>query len=614
MTKRAVFRKFFIGIFLLCIILVSQNTVFAAQTLTLKYDNKTVKYSGISYRITIDDKEVKTDLPGIVFNKSTMFPLRAVFESLGGTAVWNSKSQIMDITLQGNKYQFQSNSSNVKINGKTVKMTAPAKKINDRLVVPVDFLKNIKELVVSTDSKSKVIKITTNFIGSIKEISSTNSGEKTIVTLKVSNHKGYQYYRGTDPNRIVVDFVNVTASQNQQEIKTESQRISSIDVTALSTSSTRVTINLNEMANFTVEAIQDGLKITVEKPVNAKLSYENSYDRVYFSLQGIKLADVTSTIKKYFTDEFDKDTFKYTMTIPASSALSLADDVFNINDSLVNTFEIYRDKDTGDTKLVINAKKEFTYFTSYNDRRKQTEINLLTPAKEGEVLVVIDAGHGGQDPGANNGNIKEKDLNLAIALKLEAQLKQSNVKTFMLRQDDTFVGLYDRPHIANALNATLFVSIHNNAIDSSKVSGTETLYFPEAKGDTAFTGEKFARLVQDSLISKLKTVNRKIIERPGLVVLKYTHMPAVLGEIGFVTNPTDLKNLTSEEFQQKTAEALRDAIVQALDIVKKEKEAAKELENETNQENESTDAGTQTEATPDTGTAPTEATPDEAGE
>ncbi|OPX43084.1 N-acetylmuramoyl-L-alanine amidase LytC precursor [Ruminiclostridium hungatei] len=583
MKKKSGLYKFITGMILFCVFMIVQNTVFAAQSLTLNYDGKTVKYSDAAYKININGKEIKTDLPGIVLNKTVMFPLRAVFEGLGGTVVWNAKTQIMDITYKGVKYQFLNNSSNAKINGKAIKMSAPAKKINERLIVPVDFMKNIKGLAASADAKANIISISTDYVGSVKEISSTNVGEKTVVTLTMDNHKGYVYSRLTNPDRIVVDFKNIKAAP--REIQAVSSRISGISVSAVTEASVRITINLNEMANFTVSDIQDGCKITIEKPVNVNLSYENSFDRVYFSLKGIKLAEIKeannkSYIAEKYKHEYDKENLKYTITIASQAAVSLKDDIYHINDDRVSTVEICRDKETQDTKIIINAKQDFVYLTSYNDKRMQSEINLLTPAKEDEMLVVIDAGHGGQDPGANNGKILEKDINLDIALKLEAQLKKNNVKTFMLRQDDTFVGLYDRPYIANALNATLFVSIHNNAIDSAKVSGTETLYYPEAKGDTKFTGEKFAKLVQDSLMNKLKSVNRKTVERPGLVVLKYTKMPAVLAEVGFVTNAAEVKKLIDPAYQQMTAEALNDAILKALDTIKSEKKVVDKLEDE----------------------------------
>ncbi len=549
------------------------NQAAAAQTLTLNYDGKTVKYSSTKYKITLNDKEVKTDMPGLILNKVTMLPLRPVFEQLGGTVIWNSKTQVMDITYNGSKLQFTNNSATAKIDGKNVKLSAPAKKINERLMVPLDFFNNFKNLKISIDAKLSTVKISTDFMGTVKEVSSAVDGDKTIVILKMNNHKAFKYYRQTDPNRIVVDFENVKTSAEEQTVETDSELIDGINISAASDSSTRISINLTDFNNFSVETLTDGCRITIRKPLNTKLAYENNFDRVYFSIKDINLADVGMTVNNHFTEEYDPENNKYIMTIPASSSLSLAEETFNIDDSRISTVEIIRDEETKDTKIVFNTKQELKFYTTYNKTRKQTEIILLTPAKEGEVLVVIDAGHGGEDPGAGTGKIKEKDLTLPIALKLESQLKEKGIKTFMIRQDDTFVGLYDRPYIANALKATLFISVHINASDSTKASGTETLYYPEQAGDETLTGEKFASIIQDLLIKKLNTFNRKTVKRPGLVVLKYSEMPAALAEIGFISNVEEYKKLCDPDFQQKTAEALSDAVVTALERLEAEKQA-----------------------------------------
>lgn len=134
----------------------------------------------------------------------------------------------------------------------------------------------------------------------------------------------------------------------------------------------------------------------------------------------------------------------------------------------------------------------------------------------------------------------------------------------MTREEDVYVGLYERAYIANDMNATLFVSIHNNAY-YSKYKGTETLYYP-TKG-SGFNSKRFAQIVQAELINALGTNNRGIVERPNLVVLKATKMPAVLAEIAFMTNSDDLAKLKTEEFRQKAAQALCDAILKALDEV-----------------------------------------------
>jgi len=580
MISKLILKKTVFWILVLCSILISQSTIFAAQALTLKYDGKTVKYSGATYKINIDSREMKTDFPAIVFNKVTMVPVRAVFEQLGSSVTWSSKTQLMDVTYSGTKIRFKNNDTKAFIDGKTVQMSAPAKKINERLIIPIDFLKQFQQLNISVDDRSKSINIIS--ISSIRDVLTETSTDKDIVTIKINNFKGYEATRLTNPNKIVVDFKNVIASQQVQTIQSELSLVTGITISASGTNSTRVELELEGMDNFSIDTLKDGCKIVIQKPVNAKLSYINEYDRVYFAIKGIKLASVSSLIKNYFEESYDTQNNTYSIIIPASSPISLADDNINIDDLLLSTVEIYRDKQTNDTHLVFHTKKEFKFYTTYNDKLGQTEINLLTPAKENEQLVVIDAGHGGTDPGAAGNSIKEKDINLGIALKLEKLLKGKNIKTFLLRQDDTFVGLYDRPYIANALNATLFLSIHNNAIDNTAVSGTETLYSPDNSVNSSFTGKKFAQLIQDLLIQNLNSVNRKTVSRPGLVVLKYTKMPSALAEIGFVTNTNEAKNLMDDLYQQKVAQALCDAITNSLNQIGAVKQTSSQVDSEDN--------------------------------
>jgi N-acetylmuramoyl-L-alanine amidase len=179
-------------------------------------------------------------------------------------------------------------------------------------------------------------------------------------------------------------------------------------------------------------------------------------------------------------------------------------------------------------------------------------------------IVVIDAGHGGSESGAVHGGINEKDLNLDIAKRLETLLKAQDINTYMTRTDDRYVGLYDRSDLANNLDATLFISIHNNAGNSWE-QGSMTLYYP-SEGDSGYgiTGYEFAGIVQKHLNDKLDTNFKGIIPRPNLAVLRTTKMPAVLAEIGYMTNQQELDRLKTAEFRQNAAEALRDSILEAL--------------------------------------------------
>ncbi len=162
-------------------------------------------------------------------------------------------------------------------------------------------------------------------------------------------------------------------------------------------------------------------------------------------------------------------------------------------------------------------------------------------------IVVIDAGHGGWEPGAGKDPINEKDIVLDISLEIEKVLKEKNIDYYMLRNDDTYISLEDRVRIANEKSSKLFVSIHNNSFTDPTQSGILTTYNPYSS-----TGKEIAEIMQ-SKIGDLGMKDRAIMPRPDLYVLRHTEMPAILLEIGFISNKKDLSLLKDVNFQKKCA-------------------------------------------------------------
>lgn len=198
---------------------------------------------------------------------------------------------------------------------------------------------------------------------------------------------------------------------------------------------------------------------------------------------------------------------------------------------------------------------------------KPVEISDNIKEESIEVVVVIDAGHGGDDWGTYYGSTREKDINLDIALKLGPLLQEKGIKIVYTREKDEFISLIDRAETANNLNATLFISIHNNKMpNNSKYRGTETLYAATSNSrfDT-MSDKRLAQIVQNELVQNLKTSDKGIIYRPELAVIRRTKMPAVIAEIGYISNSSDRERLDSMEFRKKTAESLCSAVVKALE-------------------------------------------------
>ena len=169
--------------------------------------------------------------------------------------------------------------------------------------------------------------------------------------------------------------------------------------------------------------------------------------------------------------------------------------------------------------------------------------------------IFIDAGHGGKDPGAVNGDIYEKDIALQIALKLNTALKNNGFETAMSRSTDVFIPLTERAQKANNFNADIFISLHLNSATNSNAEGIEFLVY-ENKG----VNNKLASNIQNELIKIKGIVNRGIKERKDLAVLNSTRMPAILIEVGFISNNRELTLLRNDIYQNQIVQAINNGI------------------------------------------------------
>ena len=219
--------------------------------------------------------------------------------------------------------------------------------------------------------------------------------------------------------------------------------------------------------------------------------------------------------------------------------------------------------------------------------------------------IVIDAGHGGHDPGANANGLTESELTLDIAVRLQKLLaKQPGVDVVMTRATDVFIPLEERTRIANREGADLFLSIHANASRNTKARGVETYFLnfatnPDAEAvaarENAGSGQSmhklpdivraialnnkidesrdFADMVQRSMVKRLSTRNKELrdigVKQAPFVVLIGAEMPSVLAEMSFVTNRQDASLLKTGAYRQQIAEALLDAVLRYQQSLKK---------------------------------------------
>ncbi len=183
-------------------------------------------------------------------------------------------------------------------------------------------------------------------------------------------------------------------------------------------------------------------------------------------------------------------------------------------------------------------------------------------------VVYLDAGHGGYDPGASYFGISEKSLTLAIQSRVKAKLEAEGYQVVTTRTSDTYVDLADRSRAANASESDIFVSIHINASGSSAAQGIETYYYqPYAEYPSRINAtyhanptrlsmsDTLANAIQSSLINATGAQNQGV-KRQTFAVLRETTAPAVLLELGFLSNPQEAARLNTSAYQETLANAI----------------------------------------------------------
>jgi len=175
--------------------------------------------------------------------------------------------------------------------------------------------------------------------------------------------------------------------------------------------------------------------------------------------------------------------------------------------------------------------------------------------------IVLDAGHGGTDYGAIREGINEKDITLDITRRVEAILRSKGYKVALTRSDDTFVSLEDRVSFSESEEPEVFVSIHVNSAVSTDPNGIETHWYHDYS-------KSFAEVVHKHLVKELPNAKDRGLFKSKFYVINHTTDPAILCEIGFLSNETERNDIITDSRKQKTAKAIADGIIEYLKGVK----------------------------------------------
>ncbi|WP_078543702.1 N-acetylmuramoyl-L-alanine amidase [Litchfieldia alkalitelluris] len=192
------------------------------------------------------------------------------------------------------------------------------------------------------------------------------------------------------------------------------------------------------------------------------------------------------------------------------------------------------------------------------------------------ILVFLDPGHGGRDPGATVGGYREADLNLKVAKKVQTLLQNQGIRVKMSRQGDTYVELLNRSIMANEAGADIFISIHHNSsgYGTTMIQGIETYYYEVEKdypskinADMHDDPERISKsitlsnFIHENMVSYTGATDRGV-EGESYSVTREVKMPATLLELGYLNNSSELKKITTDSYQNQLAKAIADGIIE----------------------------------------------------
>ena len=230
----------------------------------------------------------------------------------------------------------------------------------------------------------------------------------------------------------------------------------------------------------------------------------------------------------------------------------------------IASLSYYKDGDEGVIALMLDR----VYELSQEYRSGSLYLDFVDPHDIYDKIVVVDAGHGGKMPGALKLGISEKDIDLAILLKLKAMFDadDENIGVYYTRTTDANPTLDQRVQLANKCDADLFISIHNNSSATgnfTSTKGTQVMY--SESDDAKLSSKHLAQICLDQVCKSLGSTKRNLLPGDSIYIIRTSKVPVALVEVGFMTNYEELDQLNDAAYQKKAAKGIYQAIKQAFE-------------------------------------------------
>ena len=542
MTRLKSFMLAFVMFFMMTVTDITASAV----SMQICYDGGTHNYTGEVYGLFVNGNKIESEMEPIIFNDHALVPVREVFEECGAAVEYIQDSRCVKVHYNGTIITMHINNNCAYINGKPVQIpdNVVPKLIYKpggltKTMVPVRFISESVGMNVKFDGQAGEIKITEAGFKPENPIATTAPTKKPAATptptpapesVSITSITGsmvsdtkikivadcsaspsgkVSYFDLKEPERVVVDFKGMTFDGDADIEK--SGNIKSVR-TGVDSERTRLVVDIENLTGYSVEVKSDRVVITV-------------------------------SVAKDTTSATVKPTSKPSATKKPTAT----------------------EKPTATKKPVATKKPSATKRPSYPKGIVQAS------SADSKKIIMLDAGHGGSDPGAlgtlDGKTIKEKDLTLSITKKVQSILNSYGYKTALTRKGDTLPSLAERPEMANDLDCALFVSIHINSATAVEASGTEVYYSDENNGDEyGVTSQELAENILEGMLKYMKSGDRGV-RMANWAVTRRANMPAILLEVGFISNEDELRLMCSSSYQDKVAKGIAEGIINTIHYV-----------------------------------------------
>lgn len=564
----------------------SAGEVSAATGLTIRYNGKKYNYKNAQVKFTYNGSNINLHgTPGVILNNNSMGYYVDIFQTaLKADCIYDKTTKKLTITKCDKTVTLKLNSKVARVNGKKKTMEVPMREITyvaskkKRLMVPVGFVAKNLGYTYTWNKKSKTGVIKSSWM----ELNIDGMWTKYKGTKVKTSYNGKNISYGKMPGIVLNNNALINGKKVFEQTLGATCTYDSVEDT-ITIKKGKTTIVYSADSNVaTVNGIEQAIDITAQRVTNratgknylmvparftaVALGYYYNWNNttktseitdvpaqsvvsdaaVYFSLPSVTTATAITTEDMYYNNQFS-------ITLNEDIQAFLQTSPISITNPIVTDYKI----------AVQDGKTTITFTTSKIQGFKASIQNDMVCIQVGDPstiyknIVVLDCGHGGTDAGAIGGDYKEKNLNYDILYtyaKRYFDAPSSNIKVYWTRYNDTLISLNDRAAFASKVGADAFISLHMNSATTTSASGTEVYYCTTNNTALAngFSSSEMAKAFLPVLVSTMQSTSRGV-KTANYVVIKNNTVPAILIELGFISNDTERQKLVDPTYQDAVA-------------------------------------------------------------